>query len=78
MTASGHGELPGEQGNANAVDRIGSGQKTAIGPVESGLAGPVSIRGSRPVSPRARANVPGAGAIRRSRPLTAQPLVGGQ
>ena len=37
MTASGHGELPGKQGIANAVDGIGRGQKIATGHVESGL-----------------------------------------
>ena len=37
MTASGHGELPGERGNANAVDGIGSGQKIATGHVESSI-----------------------------------------
>ena len=37
MTANGHGKLPGEQGNANSVDGIGSGQKTATGHVETGI-----------------------------------------
>ena len=37
MTANGHGDLPGEQGNANAVDATGSGQKAATGHVESGI-----------------------------------------
>ena len=37
MTANGHDDLPGEQGNANAVDAMGSGQKTATDHVESGL-----------------------------------------
>ena len=37
MTANGHGDLPGEQGNANAVDTTGSGQKIATGHIESGL-----------------------------------------
>ena len=37
MTANGHGDLPGEQGNSNAVGATGSGQKTATGHVESGL-----------------------------------------
>ena len=35
MTSSSHCELPGEQGNA--VDVIGSGQKTATGYVETGI-----------------------------------------
>ena len=35
MTASGHGDLLNEQGNANAVDTTGSGPKTATGHVES-------------------------------------------
>ena len=37
MTANGHDNLPGKQGIVNAVDTIGSGQKTATGHVESGL-----------------------------------------
>ena len=37
MTANGHSDLLCEQGNANAVDATGSGQKTATGHVESGL-----------------------------------------
>ena len=37
VTANGHGDLPGEQENANAVGATGSGQKTATGHVESGL-----------------------------------------
>ena len=36
MTASGHSELPGGQGNAHADDVTGSGQKTATGHTESG------------------------------------------
>ena len=35
MTASGHGDLPDEQGNARAVDATGSGPKTTTGHVES-------------------------------------------
>ena len=34
MTANGHRDLPGEQGNAYADDVIGSGQKTATGHAE--------------------------------------------
>ena len=40
LTASGHDDLPGEQGNASAADVIGSGQKTATGidpRIETGL-----------------------------------------
>ena len=37
VTTNGRGDLHGEQGNANAVDTTGSGQKTATGHVESGL-----------------------------------------
>ena len=37
VTASGHGELPGEQGNENTVDGIRSGQKKATGHAESGI-----------------------------------------
>ena len=37
MTVRGHGDLPGEQGNTNAVGATSSGQKTATGHVESGL-----------------------------------------
>ena len=35
MTATGHSDLPGGQGNAYADDVIGSGQKTATGHAES-------------------------------------------
>ena len=40
VTANGHDDLPGEKGIANAVDGIGSGQKTATGidpRIETGL-----------------------------------------
>ena len=36
MTASGHADLPGGQGNAYADGATGSGQQTATGPAESG------------------------------------------
>ena len=36
MTATGHRDFPGEQGNAYADDVTGSGQKTATGHEESG------------------------------------------
>ena len=35
VTASGHGDLPDEQGNTSAVDATGSGPKTATDHVES-------------------------------------------
>ena len=37
MTASGHSDLPGGQGNAYADDVTGSGQKTTTGHTESGI-----------------------------------------
>ena len=37
LTANGHNDLPGEQGIANAVDMIDSGQKIATDHAESGL-----------------------------------------
>ena len=37
MTASGHSDLPGGQGNAHADDVTGSGQTTATGHTESGI-----------------------------------------
>ena len=37
VIANSHDDLPGEQGNANAVDAISSGQMTPTGHVESGL-----------------------------------------
>ena len=37
MTASGHSDLPGGQGNAYADDVTGSGQKTATGHAETGI-----------------------------------------
>ena len=37
MTANGNRELPGERGNAHAVDETGSSQKITTGHVESGL-----------------------------------------
>ena len=36
MTASGHSDLPGGQGNAHADDVTGSGQMSATGHTESG------------------------------------------
>ena len=53
MTASGHSELPGEQGNAHAVDETGSGQKITTGHVdrsqEDGDQEEDRIRRSRPL-----------------------------
>ena len=37
VAANGQDDLPGEQGITNAVDEIGSGQKTTTGHIESGL-----------------------------------------
>ena len=37
VTAKGHRDLPGELGNAHAVDVIGSGQKTATSHGETGI-----------------------------------------
>ena len=51
MTASGHGELPGKQGNVNAVDGIGSGQLTATGHTESSL-------GEAGINPRIETGLP--------------------
>ena len=51
VTANGHDNLPGEQGIANAVDGISSGQKTAIGHVESGL-------GETGIDPRIETDLP--------------------
>ena len=44
VTATGHRDLPGELGNAHAVDVIGSGQKIATGHAESGLPENESVR----------------------------------
>ena len=51
MTASIYDALPGEQGITNAVDRIGSGQKTATGHVESSL-------GETGIDPRIETGLP--------------------
>ena len=51
MTANSHDDLPGEQGIANAVDGIGSGQKTVTSHVESGL-------GETDIDPRIETGLP--------------------
>ena len=55
MTASGHRELPGKQGNA--VDVIGSGQKTATGHVESGFS-------ETGINPRTETSLPESESVR--------------
>ena len=78
MTANSLDDLPGEQGIANAVDGIGSGQKTATGHIESGLGETGIYPRIGPVSPRAKANTTGSGVVRRPRLITSQPFAGGQ
>ena len=51
MTASGHSDLPGWQGNAHADDVTGSGQTTATGHTESG-------HGETGIEPRIETGLP--------------------
>ena len=51
MTASGHSDLPGGQGNAYADDVTGSGQNTATGHTESG-------HGETGIDPRIETGLP--------------------
>ena len=72
MTASGHSDLPGWQGNAHADDVTGSGQTTATGHTESG-------HGETSIEPRIETGLPiiesahverGSGQKTVKRPLT--------
>ena len=51
LTANGRDDLPGEQGMANTVDGIGSGQKTATGHVKS-------VLGETSIDPRIETGLP--------------------
>ena len=51
MTATGHRDLPGEQGNAYTDDVTGGGQKTATGHAESGP-------GETGINPRIETSLP--------------------
>ena len=71
MTATGHSNLPGGQGNAYADDVTGSGQKTATGHTESGP-------GETGIDPRIEIGLSenesfhaATVAVRRPRPVTA-------